>query len=260
MDSPMTDTCSTLALAFDSLTDPRDRRGVRHPFSGLLALTFLGLLCRQCDFASIARWAKQHYKQLKEPLGFEKPYPPHATTISRACQKFSPDEFNSALALFLTSLPGVGPACAIDGKTDKQAEGQDGDPIHVLNVFAHDLKVALACWPVGGGKGTEAEVLKSRLKELLGAYPSLKVLTMDAGFTQRNLAELIVENGRDYVMAIKDNQPNLHETAKAAFADVDLDKPDAETIGKVKGGWRPGGSGSIPGRRSTPGRLGASRG
>lgn len=199
-------------------------------------MTFLGLLCRQCDFASIARWAKQHYQKLKGPLGFDKEYAPHATTISRACQKFSPDEFNSALALFLTSLPGVGATCAVDGKTDKQAKDQDGDPIHVLNVFAHELKVALACWPVGEGKDTEAEVLKARLAELFGAYPSLKVLTMDAGFTQRNLAELIVSHGRDYVMAIKDNQPNLHETAKAAFAGADINKPDASTVEKVKGG------------------------
>ena len=232
----MTDTCSALADAFDTLTDPRQRRGVRHPFSGLLALTFLGLLCRQCDFASIARWAGRHYRQLKGPLGFTKPYAPHATTISRACQKFSPDEFNSALARFLTCLPGVGAACAVDGKTDKQAKDRDGDPIHVLNVFAHELKVGLTCWPVGDGKDTEAEVLKSRLGELLEAYPSLKVLTMDAGFTQRNLAELIVSRGRDYVMAIKDNQPNLHETAKAAFADADINKPDASTTEKVKGG------------------------
>src|SRR3954465_10116392 len=51
---PATD---SLLNAFQQLTDPRDPRGVRHPFAGLLAVTFLGLLSRQPDFASIARWA-----------------------------------------------------------------------------------------------------------------------------------------------------------------------------------------------------------
>lgn len=255
----MIDPCTTLADAFARLTDPRDPRGVRHPFCGLLALTFLGLLCRQCDFASIARWAKKHYNQIKGPLGFDKPYSPHATTISRACQRYSPDEFNSVLACWIGSLPGTVLACAVDGKTDKQALDPDGDPIHVLNAFAHGLKVTLACWPVGDGKETEPEVLKAHLDELFQLHPGLRVLTMDAGFTQRNLADLIVQRGRDYVMALKDNQPNLHETAQTAFASIDPNKPDGSTTEKVKGGSRSGGSGSIPRRRSTLSRCGTSQ-
>src|SRR5689334_23320031 len=51
----------TLLAALQELTDPRRRRGVRHPFAAVLALTFLGLLCRRTDFATIARWAKAHW-------------------------------------------------------------------------------------------------------------------------------------------------------------------------------------------------------
>jgi hypothetical protein len=50
----------SLLAALQTLTDPRCRRGVRHPFTAVLALTFLGLLCHQTDFATIARWAKKH--------------------------------------------------------------------------------------------------------------------------------------------------------------------------------------------------------
>jgi DDE_Tnp_1-associated len=53
--------CLSLLDAMQKLTDPRKRRGIRHPYSGLLGLTLLGLLCRQSDFTSIARWAKQHW-------------------------------------------------------------------------------------------------------------------------------------------------------------------------------------------------------
>ena len=59
---------ASLLAALQQLTDPRHRRGVRHPFPGLLAIIFLGLLSRQPDFASIARWAKRHWPALKEAL------------------------------------------------------------------------------------------------------------------------------------------------------------------------------------------------
>ena len=44
---------TTLLASLQRLTDPRRRRGVRHPFAAVLALTFLGLLCRQTDFATL---------------------------------------------------------------------------------------------------------------------------------------------------------------------------------------------------------------
>ena len=215
-----TPACDSLLAAFTRLTDPRHRRGVRHPFAGLLALTFLGLLCRQTDFASIARWARRHWDQLREPLGFTRGYAPHATTLSRATARYSVAEFRAALAAWLAgALPGGDLTAAVDGKTSKQAIGDDGNPIHVLNVFVHGAKLCLADWPVGGEKATEPEVLKAHLDELFAAYPALRVLTGDALFCQRPLAGAIVAAGRDYLLASKDNQPDLHEAARTAFAE-----------------------------------------
>jgi hypothetical protein len=66
----------SLLAALQTLTDPRCRRGVRHPFTAVLALTFLGLLCRQTDFAPIARGAKPHGDALQPALGFTRRYAP----------------------------------------------------------------------------------------------------------------------------------------------------------------------------------------
>lgn len=211
---------TSLFAAFQQLTDPRHRRGIRHPFAGLLALTFLALLCRQTDFATMARWAKAHWTQLCEPLGFTRRYSPHATTLTRATMRYSLAEFQDALCAWLAGLLSTLPdlTAAVDGKTSKQGHDADGDPIHVLNVFAHDVKVCLAQWAVGDGKETEPEVLKAHLSELFAAYPTLKLLTGDALFAQRPLAGLIVAAGRDYLFAVKDNQPDLAETIQTAFA------------------------------------------
>jgi hypothetical protein len=88
----------------------------------------------------------------------------------------------------------------------------------MLNVFAQDVKACLAQWPLTGDKLTEPEVLKAHLAELFDAYPALRLLTADALFSQRNLAEMIVASGHDYLFQIKDNQPSIREAMEHCFA------------------------------------------
>jgi hypothetical protein len=245
---------TSLLAALQTLTDVRYPRGIRHPFPSALALIFLGLLCRQADFAALARWAKQRWGLLRGPLGFTRAYAPHATTLSRIAARFSLDEFQAALCRWLAGLPRGPAVAAVDGKTSKQGYAPDGDPIHMLNVFAHDLGACLASWPVGDGKETEPEVLKAHLAELFAAYPSLRVLTGDALFCQRPLARLILEHGRDYLLAIKDNQPDLHEAAQAAFAHAAAATAAATRVEKKGARWSPGGCGGTSRRPITRGR------
>ena len=245
----------SLLAAFGRLTDPRHRRGVRHPFGGLLALTSLGLLCRQADFAAIARWAKAHWAELAGPLGFTRRYAPHATTPSRAAASYCVEEFRVALAGWLAGmLADAELVAAVDGKTSKQARDADGRPRHALNVFAHEVKLCLADWPVGDGKATEPEVLKAHLDELLASYPGLRILTGDALFCQRPLARAIIEAGRDYVLAVKDNQPELDEAARTAFAAATPGPAAATTREKGAGRWSCGASGATRRRPTTPAR------
>src|SRR5262245_26327111 len=92
---------AAIALLLDALhqiADPRKPRGVRHPFTSMLALTFWGLLCRQTDFASLHRWANDHWRVLKSPLGFSRKKSPHPTTLSRAVARFSLQQFRDAFA------------------------------------------------------------------------------------------------------------------------------------------------------------------
>lgn len=225
---------TTLRDAFSQIDDPRKARGVRHPYSSLLTLTFLGLLCRQTDLASIQRWAKDHWRPLKDALGFTRKKPPHATTISRALARCSLEQFRDVFARWLLNQPQTVTAvtAAVDGKTSKQGHDAQGDPIHMLNVFAHDLSLCLAQFPVADGKPTEPQALKHGLKELLDHYPFLRLLTGDALFCQRPLAHVLLEADRDFLFAVKDNQPELLEAIKTSFHDAPEQTPDAKTVEK----------------------------
>ena len=46
---------SRLGAVFSQITDPRDARGVRHPYSSIVALVFLGLLSRITEMAVLVR-------------------------------------------------------------------------------------------------------------------------------------------------------------------------------------------------------------
>jgi len=242
---------TSLLDAFAGIDDPRKPRGVRHPFTSILALAFLGLLCRQTDFASLQRWAEDHWSPLRVALGFSRKKPPHATTISRAVSQFSLAQFRAAIARWLVSLPQTtAVTVAVDGKTSKQGHDAQGDPIHMLNVFAHDAGLCLAQFPVTGGKATEPQVLKAALAELIDHYPMISLFTGDALFTQRPLAQAILEADRDFLFAVKDNQPNLHEAVQASFVDAAGRSPDVTTTEKKGVKSTPADSGSWRVRRS----------
>jgi hypothetical protein len=253
---------ATLLEAFAQIDDPRQPRGVRHPYSSLLALTFLGLLCRQTDLASLQRWAQDHWRTLKDALGFTRRKPPHATTISRAVARCSLEQFRDVFARWLTSRPQTAAALtvAVDGKTSKQGHDAHGDPIHMLNVFAHDLDLCLAQFPVTDGKPTEPQALKHGLGELLDHYPFLRLFTGDALFCQRPLARVLLEADRDFLFAVKDNQPDLLEALRTSFHAAAEETPDARSVEKKGSRSTPAGCGFAKRSRSiTSGRRPASR-
>jgi len=242
----------SLLDAFAQVNDPRKPRGVRHPFTPILALAFLGLLCRQTDFACLQRWAADHWGVLKGALGFTREEPPHATTLSRALAGFSLEQFRGAFARWLVTLPQAAAAvtAAVDGKTSKQGHDAQGDPVHMLNVFAHEVGLCLAQFPVTDGKPTEPQALKAALAELTGHYPLLRLFTADALFTQRPLARVILEADRDFLFAVKDNQPDLHEAVQASFRDAADRPPDARTTEKKGARSIPASSGPLKARRA----------
>lgn len=255
---------TSLFDAFGQVDDPRMARGVRHPYVSMLTLTFLGLLCRQTDMAGLQRWAKDHWRTLKGPLGFTRKSPPHATTISRGLANFSLEQFRDVFARWVLTRPQVieaeTVAVAVDGKTSKQGHDAHGEPIHMLNVFAHELNLCLAQFPVTGGKPTEPQALQAGLEELLAHYPFIRLFTADALFTQRPLARVLLKAGRDFLFAVKDNQPALLEAVLTSFRDAGRREPDAATLEKKARNCTPAGSGSWTARRSpTSGRRPGSR-
>jgi hypothetical protein len=224
-----------LEAVFSRISDPRQARGVRHPFSGIVSLVFLGLLGRITEMAVMVRWAAAHWEELKEPLGFTRDKPPCDTTISRALAGLSLNEFREAFALWLnTALADQEGrwAVAVDGKTCRQGLSADGSPVQMLNVFLQQVKLALDQWSIGGDKTNEPGSLKEHLCELLTAYPALRLLTGDAIYAQRPLLELLQAQGCDYLFQAKANQPDMLDALETCFFQTSPVRPAHEVTEK----------------------------
>jgi hypothetical protein len=100
------------------------------------------------------------------------------------------------------------------------------------------------------GKPTEPQALKAALAELTDHDPMLRLFTADALATQRPLARAILGADRDFLLAVKDNQPALSEAILTSFLDAERREPDAKSVEKKGRSCTPGGSGWSRARRS----------
>ena len=225
---------TSLLEVFSKLEDPRQPRGVRHPFAGIVVLALLGMLARIREMEVLVRWATVHWDSLREPLGFDRNQPPCATTISRTLAKCSVEEFQAALDQWLRhhvaeDSEGV---LAVDGKTAKQGIDSDGNPLHMLNAFVHDLQVVVGQWSTGDDKTNEPSLLRRKLRGLLTSYPMLRLITGDAIFAQRPLIKMIRNLDKDYLLQVKGNQGDTLDALEHCFAKATQRPPAAQTAEK----------------------------
>jgi hypothetical protein len=202
--------------------------------SAILSMVFLGLLARIREMAVLERWARAHWDQLKEPLGFTQDEPPHATTVSRALAACPSAGFAQAFvewvrAIALEDCPF---AVAVDAKTSCQGFDADGSPVQMLTALVHDLKLVIGQWSVRGEKSNEPTVFRQHLPELLANFPLLRLVTGDAIYAQRPLAEALMAENCDYLLQIKGNQPDVQAALQHCLGSAHERKPAASTCEK----------------------------
>jgi hypothetical protein len=206
------------------IPEVRKRRGIRHPQVALLAAACAAMLCGRTTYAHFASWGRSYAKAdraLLDALGFTHPILPGEVTFYHLFRRLDIDDCErrlgtwaeAILAATAAAAPAAGDGIAIDGKTLRGSKRQGAPGAHLLAAVSHRLQQTL------GQGAVEAKTNEIPLAPTLLANLLLRgrVVTMDALLTQREIAQTVLDGGGDYVMVVKDNQPNLAEAIGTVF-------------------------------------------
>lgn len=205
---------------FARVEDPRDVRRILHPLPEILFLVVCGTIADGDDYEDIAAWGAAHLDLLREFLPYEHGVPGERW-LTILMNRINPALFAAAFAAWVReSWPERADLVAIDGKTSRRSHdrGAGAGPLHLVSAFATTARLVLA-QEVVPDKANELAAIPPLLARL-GAENGLKgaLVSIDAIATNAAIAAAITEQGADYMLAVKANQPTLRAEVEAAFA------------------------------------------
>ncbi|MGE4363820.1 MAG: ISAs1 family transposase [Mycolicibacterium sp.] len=186
----------------DAVPDPRDRRGVRYPLAGVLALAVTATLAGCGSFAAIGQWATETSADTLVSFGLASGGAPDESTLRKLFCRLDADALDRALGQWMwtrTRTVGQRRVIALDGKTVRGARTRpDGKAPHLVAAFDHGAGVVLGQIAVDA-KSNEIPAARTLLGglDLDGA-----VVTLDAMHTQTDTATTITSAGGDYRLRV----------------------------------------------------------
>jgi len=197
---------------FSVITDPRRTCGKLHKLEKVLTLTVLAIISGSESWVDVEEFGKCHDEWLSTFMDLENGIPSH-DTIGRIFGILDPDEFQKCFISWVETLrqPISREIVSVDGKTLRRSfdKANAALPFHIVSAWANENGLSLGQQQVIG-KSNEITAIPALLKLLAldGA-----IVTIDAMGCQKNITKQIRDKKADYVLALKDNQENLHNRA-----------------------------------------------
>jgi predicted transposase YbfD/YdcC len=211
---------------FAAMPDPRSTINQHHLLVDVIVIAMCGVLAGADGPAAIERWAVLHETWLRNHLRLPEGIPSH-DTIGRVLQRLQPQAFQECFTAWLKMLQETPrenqdggtqrPHYAVDGKTMRRSHDSRRQlgPLHLVSAWATEqgLTLGQVATEEKSNEITAIPRLLSRL-DLQGA-----IITIDAAGCQKNIAEQIIHNGGDYVLALKGNQETLYRAVLDYWGD-----------------------------------------
>jgi predicted transposase YbfD/YdcC len=200
---------------FADLPDPRVNRTKKHRLDDILGITLCAVISGADSFEEIERFGDAREEWLRGFLALPNGIPSH-DTFNRVLAALDRDKFAACFGRWMADLcarTGLAPV-AIDGKAVRSAPGDTfSGCLHLVSAWATENGVALGQVAVADGSHEIAAVPELlRVLDLKGA-----LVTLDAAGCQKETLRQVREQGGEYLVAVKGNQPALQRAVHAAF-------------------------------------------
>lgn len=210
----------SIAGHFAPLEDPRSAVQSRHILIEIITIAIAATLAGADSWVAIETFAKKKETWLRTFLQLPNGIPSH-DCFGRVFSLINPEQFAACFRQWSASVSELIPdeIVAVDGKTLRRSHDRRKGvaALHLVSAWATSNRVVLGQMATDA-KSNEITAIPALLQwlKLHGC-----IVTIDAMGCQTKIAAQIIEQGGDYVLALKGNQETLAAEVEEAFIDAD---------------------------------------
>jgi predicted transposase YbfD/YdcC len=208
----------SIRQCFAHVPDPRRQHMRLHNLWDIIAITILAVIAGADSWVDVANYGLSKLDWLQTFLELPNGIPSH-DTFNRVFALLDPAALQHGFLNWVQRIAQatLGRLVAIDGKTARHSfdNATGKGALHMVSAWASENRLLLGVQAVDS-KSNEITAIPELLKtlEISGA-----IVTIDAMGCQKTIAADIRQAGADYVLAVKDNQPTLHNDILQVFSD-----------------------------------------
>ena len=206
----------SLVEHFAGLEDPRVDRTKFHQLRDIIVIAMCAVICGADNFVEIEEFGRCKQDWLDGLLGLPNGIPSH-DTFGRVLGRLDAAHFEDCFMHWVQHLHELtaGQLLAIDGKMLRRSHDRrrKKGPLHLVSAWASASRLVLAQTEVAADSNEITAIPELlHMLELSGC-----IVSIDAIGCQKSIAQLITVRGADYLLALKQNQPQLHENVSTMF-------------------------------------------
>lgn len=201
---------------FSQIDDPRSHINKLHKLDDILLIGIISVICAADTWKDMETYAKAKKDFLESFLDLPNGIPSD-DTFNRVFSSINSEQFESCFTQWVSRLVSLteGEVVPIDGKTLRGAKS-DGkkSPFHMVSAWASNNNMVLGQVKVSQ-KSNEITAIP-KLLELITVKGC--IVTIDAMGCQVDIADKIIKQEANYILAVKENQKELHQDIQDEFS------------------------------------------